>query len=113
LSATQTTREKGHAGNQQDERCDQLAMAALRQPILPVDGGYENKPAIEGVRPDLKEGEPCGKCGAPLIKRTGKRKPNRQYYYEFHLWCPQCQIAYHVESAKRFVEQPPSLFPEA
>jgi hypothetical protein len=26
------------------------------------------------------------------------------------LWCPQCEIAYTVESAKRLLEQPPSLF---
>jgi hypothetical protein len=24
--------------------------------------------------------------------------------------CPQCKATYQVESAKRFVEQPPSLF---
>lgn len=35
---------KGHAGHLENERCDQLAMAALRQPNLPVDDGYENKP---------------------------------------------------------------------
>jgi ribonuclease HI len=35
---------RGHAGNLENERCDQLAMAALRQPNLPVDDGYENKP---------------------------------------------------------------------
>jgi len=34
---------KGHAGHLENERCDQLAMAALRQPNLPVDHGYENK----------------------------------------------------------------------
>lgn len=34
---------KGHAGNPKNERCDQLAMAALRKPNLPADNGYENK----------------------------------------------------------------------
>jgi ribonuclease HI len=34
---------RGHAGNSGNERCDQLAMAALRQPNLPVDEGYERK----------------------------------------------------------------------
>jgi len=85
-------------------------MAALRQPNLPVDDGYENKPETEGVRPDMQEGEPCGKCGTPVVKREGKRKPNRHYYFEYHLWCPKCEIAYHVESAKRFVERTQSLF---
>ena len=101
---------KGHAGNLENERCDQLAMAALRQPNLPVDGGYENKPETDGVRPDMQEGEPCGKCSTPVIKRKGKWKPGRDYYFEFHLICPSCQTTYHVESAKRLVDQPAALF---
>src|SRR5258708_26737281 len=40
---------KGHAGNLENETCDQLSMAALRQPNLPADEGYENKPEAEGV----------------------------------------------------------------
>jgi ribonuclease HI len=101
---------KGHAGNLENERCDQLAMAALRQPNLPADEGYENKPEDEGPRPAMQEGEPCRKCSTPVIKRKGRRKPGRDYYYEYHLFCPKCQTMYHVEEAKRFVEQPPSLF---
>jgi ribonuclease HI len=31
---------KGHAGNEGNERCDKLAVAAAHQPDLPVDGGY-------------------------------------------------------------------------
>ena len=101
---------RGHAGNPENERCDQLSMAALRQQNLPVDDGYENKPETEGVRPDMQEGDACGKCSTPVIKRKGKWKPSRDYYYEFHLFCPKCGTTYHVESAKRFVDQPPSLF---
>jgi ribonuclease HI len=101
---------KGHAGHQENERCDQLAMLALRQPGLPIDTGYETRPETEGFRPDPKEGDPCRKCSAPLIKRSGRFKPTRDYYYEFHLFCPKCQTTYHVESARRQVEQPPSLF---
>ena len=33
---------KGHAGNRENERCDQLSYAALKQPHLPTDSGYEN-----------------------------------------------------------------------
>ena len=33
---------RGHAGNRENERCDQLSTAALRKPHLPVDEGYEN-----------------------------------------------------------------------
>jgi len=101
---------KGHAGNLENECCDQLAMVALRQSNLPADDGYENKPETAGVRPDMQEGEPCGKCSTSVIKRKSKWKPGRDYYYEFHLICPKCQTTYFVESAKRFVEQPASLF---
>jgi ribonuclease HI len=31
---------KGHAGNPLNERCDQLAVAASKQPALPEDNGY-------------------------------------------------------------------------
>jgi ribonuclease HI len=101
---------RGHAGNLENERCDQLAMAALRQPNLPADDGYENKPASDGVRPDMQPGDPCGKCATPVIKRNGKWKPGQDYFYEFHLFCPKCQTTYSVESAQRSVEQTPSLF---
>ncbi len=32
---------KGHAGNRENERCDQLSVAAARQPDLPADEVYE------------------------------------------------------------------------
>ena len=61
---------KGHAGNLENERCDQLSMAALRQLNLPADDGYENKPETEGGRPRLtQEGQPCWKCSTPVIKQ--------------------------------------------
>lgn len=101
---------KGHDGHLENERCDQLAMAAWRQPNLPLDDGYENKPETEGVRPDLQEGEPCYKCSTPVIKQKPSKKPKRDYYFEFYLFCPQCKATYQVESARRFVEPPPSLF---
>ena len=100
---------KGHAGVLENERCDQLALAALRQPNLPIDDGYENKPET-GVRPEMQEGDPCGKCSTLLIKQTSSKKRSRGYYYEYYLWCPKCQATYEVESAKRFIEQPPALF---
>ena len=101
---------KGHAGHAENERCDQLAMAALRQPNLPVDDGYENKPETDGVRPEMQEGEPCHKCATPVVKQKGKAKPGRDYYYEFYLFCPGCEANYTVESARRTIEQQPSLF---
>jgi ribonuclease HI len=100
---------KGHAGVAENERCDELAMEALRQPDLPADEGYESKPT-EGPRPDLQEGEPCRKCGTPVVKRVSRKKPKGDYYYEFFLWCPMCSAAFTVEGARRAIEQPPPLF---
>lgn len=102
---------KGHAGHPENERCDQLSMAALRQPNLPADEGYENKPETEGGRPrPTQEGQPCWKCSTPVIKQKSRKRPNRDYYYEYYLWCPKCRATYEVEEAKRLVEQPRSLF---
>src|SRR5437867_9946707 len=101
---------KGHSGNLENELCDQLSCAALRQPNLPADEGYENKPETEGVRPAMQEGEPCRKCSTPVIKQTPRKKPKHDSYYEYYLWCPTCQTTYTVEAAKRFIEHPPSLF---
>ncbi len=104
---------RGHAGNIENERCDQLAIAALRRPNLPADAGYENKPSSEGGRQrPTQEGEPCWKCSTPLIKQKPSKRPNRDYYYEYYLWCPKCQATYEVEAAKRLVAQPRSLFDE-
>jgi ribonuclease HI len=102
---------KGHAGNRENERCDQLSMAALHQSNLPADEGYENKPEGESERPRLtQEGQPCWKCSTPVIKQKPRKRPNRDYYFEYYLWCPRCQATYEVEEAKRLLEQPPALF---
>ncbi len=101
---------KGHAGHPENERCDQLSMAALHQPNLPVDDGYENIPETDGVRPDMQEGEPCYRCSTPVIKQKPTKKPKGGHYFEYYLWCPKCQTTYQVESAKRFVDQTQSLF---
>jgi len=101
---------KGHAGNKENEGCDQLSCAALRQPGLPADEGYENKPDSEGGRPKLtQEGQPCWKCSTPVIKQKPRKKPKRDYYFEYYLSCPKCGATYEVEEAKRFIEQPGSL----
>jgi ribonuclease HI len=101
---------KGHSGNVENERCDQLSMLALCQPNLPPDEGYENKPETEGVRPAIREGEPCRKCLMPVIKQVSHKKPKGDYYFEFYLYCPQCKATYQVEDAKRLIERPSSLF---
>ena len=38
---------RGHAGNVENERCDQLATAADGSPDLPVDEGYEGSQALK------------------------------------------------------------------
>ena len=35
---------RGHAGNIENERCDELSCAALKAADLPIDEGFENKP---------------------------------------------------------------------
>jgi ribonuclease HI len=101
---------KGHAGNRENERCDQLSNAALRRPELPADTGYENKPESEGGRPRLtQEGQPCWKCSTPVIRQPARKKSSREYYFDYYLYCPKCQATYQVEEARRFVERPPSL----
>jgi len=102
---------KGHAGNLENERCDQLSCAALRQSCLPADEGYEKRPESEGERPKLtQEGQPCWKCSTLVIKQKSRKRPKRDYYFEYYLYCPKCHATYMVEEARRFVEQPPSLF---
>lgn len=40
---------KGHAGNKENERCDQLAVAAAEHPSLPADTGYERIQSRDGL----------------------------------------------------------------
>jgi ribonuclease HI len=101
---------KGHAGNKENECCDKLSYAALRQPNLPCDPGYENKPEDQGERLKVTQaGQPCWKCSTPVIKQKSRKKPKGDYYYEFYVSCPKCQATYTVEEAKRAVQKAPSL----
>jgi ribonuclease HI len=101
---------RGHAGNIENERCDQLSCAAIKAPNLEIDQGYENKPSNEGGRPRLSQpGEPCRKCATPVQKQTAKPKAGRDFYYEYFLWCPKCNATYEVPEAKRLIEKTPTL----
>jgi len=100
---------RGHAGNLENERCDQLSMTALRQPNLVADEGYENRPQTEGGRPELQAGDPCRKCSTPVIKQTPRKAAKQDFYYEYYLFCPNCEATYQVEAARRSVQQPPSF----
>jgi len=101
---------RGHAGNAENECCDRLSMEALRKPNLPADEGYEKAPEEEGPPPEIQEGEPCRTCATPVIRQIPKKKPHRDYYYEYYLWCPNCKATYEIKSARRQIEKPPSLF---
>jgi ribonuclease HI len=103
---------RGHAGNRENERCDQLATQAMQRQDLPADENYQNQPEGEASVKITEEGQPCRKCGAPVVKRKPKRKPKpgQEYYYEYYLLCPQCNTTYMIEAAKKPVQQDPRLF---
>src|SRR5688572_29877725 len=101
---------KGHAGHLENERCDELAMSALKCNNLPIDIGYQPTQSkgddINGVfqiEPNVKkikvtrEGDACKKCGTNVMKKPTKKKevkPGQTYYYEYILLCPNCKTMY-------------------
>ena len=97
---------KGHAGLGANERCDKLSMAALKQPNLPADEGYEQRPEDSSASKITQEGQSCRKCSTPVVKKVPRRKqkPAQTYYYEYYLYCPNCRTMYMVEEAKRYFE---------
>jgi ribonuclease HI len=110
---------KGHAGIEDNDRCDALAMAACQSDGLPADPGFHGSElarqlplaAARESSPKtriLAEGQPCRKCGTPVVKRTPRKraiKPNQTYYFAWYLYCPACKSMYMVEQAKREVSQ--------
>jgi len=118
---------KGHAGVPENERCDELAVAAAQSyDTVPDDGyiaeilagggviptfGTENapKPVMLPTSPasnvaHKEAGEPCRKCGTPIVKKPTKKKqpkPGQTYFYEWYLSCPGCNTMYLVDEAKR------------
>jgi ribonuclease HI len=100
---------KGHSGIRYNERADRLSYAAIENEDLAEDEGYTERLEVEKEAPSkiTKEGQPCRKCGTPVVKKTpkGKRKPDQSYYYEYYLYCPGCKTRYLVEQAKRYFNQ--------
>ncbi len=120
---------KGHAGVPENERCDVLAVAAAQSYDTVPDEGYIREiQANGGTVPSIglssrgsaapthpaetsnvshkQSGEPCRKCGTPIIKKPTKTKPTKPgqtYYYEWYLSCPGCNTMYMVDEAKRSV----------
>ena len=116
---------KGHAGHEHNERCDELAVAAAKGTALEIDVGYQpdESPAdeksaglsglvtrvtVSGSKVTHKlPGEPCRKCGTPLVKAKPQRKKfkvTQKYYFEWYLHCPGCDEMYMVEEAKRMLD---------
>jgi ribonuclease HI len=118
---------KGHAGHLENERCDELALTALRGDNLQVDTGYqptqlqsdelndENhiQPSVRKIKVTV-EGDACRKCGTSVVKKPTKKKvakPGQTYYYEYFLLCPSCKTMYLLEEAKRDItNQDSNLF---
>ncbi len=98
---------RGHAGNRENERCDQLALQAASQKNLPPDEGYDPEPRGQAVKV-TREGQPCRKCSTPVVKRKPRKKPKpgQKYYYEYYFYCPNCGTTYTVEEAKKPYEDP-------
>jgi ribonuclease HI len=105
---------KGHAGNHENEVCDRLSYTAASKPGLPADKGYKAQPAIK-VKVDA-EGQPCRKCGTPVVRKKPRKniQPGQTYYYEYYLYCPNCETMYLVEAARKPVKanRQKRLFPE-
>lgn len=119
---------RGHAGVEENERCDALAVAASKAEDLLEDAGYEPPPPSDDkpVSPPpvarhgredksikhREPGEPCRKCDTPLVRRDSqskKTKPGQTYYYAWHLYCPGCRAMYLVDDAKRDLTETSSL----
>jgi ribonuclease HI len=117
---------KGHAGIPENERCDELAVAGAQAYDSAVDAGYleqigessmplsESHAAPAGGKrlPNQSDvvhqhaGEPCRKCGTPIVRKDTKPKvpkPGQTYYYEWYLVCPGCRTMYMVDAAKRLL----------
>ena len=117
---------KGHAGVPENERCDELAVAAAQSYDAVPDLGYIQEIQANGgtvldvglLRPrnvgpsaiaastvsHKEAGEPCRKCGTPIVKKPTKAKtpkPGQTYYYAWYLSCPGCNTMYLVDEAKR------------
>lgn len=114
---------KGHAGVQENERCDELAVEAAQQYDLPPDTGYDDDvgsavprkvgeakstplAAADSDSSSPAEGDACRKCQTLLIKKETKKKapkPGQAYCYDWYLFCPGCGTMYMVETAKRML----------
>ncbi|MCA9136858.1 MAG: ribonuclease HI [Planctomycetales bacterium] len=99
---------KGHAGLQDNDRCDQLATEAMQSKSLEIDTGFQaeaspkvvSKKVATTKKKPTKEGDPCQHCGHAMEKRyTKKRSPNAIKRHEWYLYCAKCKQSYHTKEA--------------
>jgi ribonuclease HI len=66
---------KGHAGNPENERCDELSRLAVSKLDLPIDEGYAKQAGAttSGKKKITEEGQPCRKCATPVIKKIPRK----------------------------------------
>jgi ribonuclease HI len=100
---------RAHTGIPDNERADALSYAAIEQEDLIEDTGYLHELEMEKLAPSkiTQAGQPCRKCGTPVVRKTPRRKnrSGQAYYYAYYLYCPGCQTTYMVEDAKREIDQ--------
>lgn len=126
---------RGHTGVPENERCDVLAVAAAQAYDSPHDTGYLKEigePTASLVESEMPRkiqtesesataqktklpasdithqdaGEPCRKCGTPIVRKSTKPKApksGQSYYYEWYLLCPGCKTMYMVDAGKRML----------
>lgn len=53
----------------------------------------------------VEAGQPCRKCGTPVIKQSHSKptRPDQSYWYEYWFKCPNCLTLYMVDKAKRTI----------
>lgn len=107
---------KGHAGHLENERCDYLANQGINSEHKIKDEGYlDYLEHIEDYKEKSieKEGDLCRKCHTPTVKKIPKKRkinPNKSFYFEYYLFCPNCRAMYMVEDAKREIPNTNTLF---
>lgn len=127
---------KGHSGNIENERCDELAVQACQGKNLVSDEFYESNYIQEEIISDdqesddiktsstskaskkiTQEGQPCRKCSTPVIKHVRRKdkpvKASRSYYYEYFFICPKCRTYYYDKNAIKYIDkvvEQPKLF---
>jgi ribonuclease HI len=99
---------KGHAGNTENEKSDELSYLAIDVCELQVDSGYietagSNKQQLVKIE---YAGQLCRKCFTQVVQKTpkAKRRPGQEYYFEYYLHCPGCGTNYFVERAKIYID---------